>query len=68
MNKTTAIVTITILLLAFCVSFVGTLCWFALYEFLRETCGLSFLGAVTAYSGGVSLLALLAAYLKAQRD
>lgn len=68
MNKTAAIVTVTVLLLTFCVSFIGTLCWFALYEFLRENCGLSFLGAVTAYSSGVSLLALTVAFLKVQRD
>lgn len=68
MNKTAAIVTTTVLLLTFCVSFIGTLCWFALYEFLRENCGLSFLGAVTAYSGAASLLALTVAFLKVQRD
>jgi len=68
MNKTAVIIVTTAILLGFAVSFVGTLCWFALYEFLRETCGLSFLGAVTAYSSGVSLLALLVALRKVRQD
>jgi len=68
MNKTTIAVILVIFLLALSVSFVGTLCWFGIYEFLRNTCGMSFLGAVTAYSVGVSVLALLAAVMKSMRD
>jgi hypothetical protein len=68
MNKTTIAVILAIFLLALSVSFVGTLCWFALYEFLRNTCGMSFLGAVTAYSVGVSVLALLAGLTRGLKD
>lgn len=67
MKREKIIVGSVVILLALTTSFVGTLFWFSLYEWLRNRLGMSFLEAVTTYSVGISLLVLSASLMAARR-
>ena len=68
MKRVTIIVGSILILLTFAISFVGTLLWFSLFEWLRRSVGMSFLEAVTTFSAVISVIALSASLMAARRD
>ena len=68
MKRVTIIVGSILILLTFAISFVGTLLWFSLFEWLRRGVGMSFLEAVTTFSAVISVIALSASLMAARRD
>ena len=68
MKRVTIIVGSILILLTFAISFVGTLLWFSLFEWLRRGVGMSFLEAVKTFSAMISVIALSASLMAARRD